>query len=40
MGLAGNVACMVKMNAYTVLMGKPEKLGPLGRPRSTGEVKM
>jgi hypothetical protein len=40
MKVAGHVACMVKMNAYRVLVGKPER--PLGRPRCTWEdnVKM
>jgi hypothetical protein len=28
---------MVEMNAYRVLVGKPETDGPLGRPRCTWE---
>jgi hypothetical protein len=32
---AGHVACITaKMNAYRILMGKPEGKKPLARPRS------
>jgi hypothetical protein len=30
---AGNVTIVEKRNAYTILVGKPEGKGPLGRPR-------
>jgi hypothetical protein len=33
MRLAGHVARMGKRNAYRILMGKPEGMRPLGRPR-------
>jgi hypothetical protein len=35
---AGHVACMgAKRNAYRVLVGKPEKKKPLGKPRHRWE---
>jgi hypothetical protein len=34
---AGNVARMVKRNAYRMLVGKPEGKEPLGRPRRRWE---
>jgi hypothetical protein len=39
MRLAGHGACMVKINAYMVSVGKAEKEGLLGRPRCMWEVK-
>jgi hypothetical protein len=34
---AGHVACMGEMNAYKILVGKPEGRRPLGRPRHRWE---
>jgi hypothetical protein len=34
---AGHVAHMGEINDYDVLVGKPERKGPLGRPRSRWE---
>jgi hypothetical protein len=37
-GLAGHVSCMqLKSCACTVLVGKPERKGPLGKPRNRQE---
>jgi hypothetical protein len=39
MRLAGYVACMEEMsNVYKILVAKPERKGPFGRPRGRREV--